>query len=399
MIVGWAWLLIGPSTRRSEIDHCCFTDAFLMIRARVTSKPEPKPHEGLRSWSMARRPPTVKHRQAFRRRHRRTKSVMRLLDLEHAKTAVLNTLTSSDAQRGYRHAIDEFVDWYCSEPRLAFNRIVVLRYRSHLESRQLAPGTINLRLGAVRRLAYEAADCGLLSAELAAGIRRVRGVKKLGVRLGNWLTAEQGQALWQAPDRHRLAARGVRSQSLKADIYVFAPGPWLGKVFPFLAESITPTRQEVFFFGTPAGDLRFTEEHLPTWMDGGKRQFFGVPGNHWRGFKIADDARGPVIDPSTMEREISQEKLVAARAYMRIRFPALSDAPVLESRVCQYENSSDHNFILDRHPEAKNVWIVGGGSGHGFKRGPVVGEILADAVLEAKAPPIEMEIARLIKKQ
>ena len=190
-----------------------------------------------------------------------------------------------------------------------------------------------------------------------------------------------------------------QGQSLKADIYVFAPGPWLGKVFPFLAESITPTRQEVFFFGTPAGDLRFTEEHLPTWMDGGKRQFFGVPGNHWRGFKIADDARGPVIDPSTMEREISQEKLVAARAYMRIRFPALSDAPVLESRVCQYENSSDHNFILDRHPEAKNVWIVGGGSGHGFKRGPVVGEILADAVLEAKAPPIEMEIARLIKKQ
>jgi hypothetical protein len=97
---------------------------------------------------------------------------------------------------GYRHAIDEFVDWNCSEPRLAFNRIVVLRYRSHLESRQLAPGTINLRLGAVRRLAYEAADCGLLSADLAAGIRRVKGVKKLGIRLGNWLTAEQGNALW-----------------------------------------------------------------------------------------------------------------------------------------------------------------------------------------------------------
>ena len=126
-------------------------------------------------------------------RHKRTttKSVLRLSDLEHAKTAVLNSLTSPDAQRGYRHAIDEFVDWYCSEPRLALNRTVVLRYRSHLESRQLAPGTINLRLGAVRRLAYEAADCGLLSADLAAGIRRVKGVKKIGVRLGNWLTAEQ----------------------------------------------------------------------------------------------------------------------------------------------------------------------------------------------------------------
>jgi hypothetical protein len=129
-------------------------------------------------------------RKLQRRTKRTTKSVLRLPDLEHAKNAVLNSLTSTDAQRGYRHAIDEFVDWYCSEPRLAFNRRVVLRYRSHLDSRQLAPGTVNLRLGAVRRLAYEAADCGLLRADLAAGIRRVEVVKKLGVRLGNWLTAE-----------------------------------------------------------------------------------------------------------------------------------------------------------------------------------------------------------------
>ena len=156
----------------------------------------------------------MKHRPTSRRRRRSTRSVLRLLDLEHSKTAVLNSLTSQDAQRGYRHAIDEFVDWYCSEPRLAFNRIVVLRYRSHLESRRLAPGTVNLRLGAVRRLAYEAADCGLLSADLAAGIRRVKGVKKLGVRLGNWLTAEQGQALWQAPDCDRL--KGKRDRALLA---------------------------------------------------------------------------------------------------------------------------------------------------------------------------------------
>ena len=106
----------------------------------------------------------MKQKPSSRRRRRSTKSVLRLPDLEHAKAAVLNSLNSADAKRGYRHAIDEFVDWYCSEPRLAFNRIVVLRYRCHLESRQLAPGTINLRLGAVRRLAYEAADCGLLSA-------------------------------------------------------------------------------------------------------------------------------------------------------------------------------------------------------------------------------------------
>ena len=126
---------------------------------------------------------------------KKAKTVLRLPDLEFARTAVLSSLTSRDAQRGYRHAIDEFVDWYCSEPRLAFNRIVVPRYRSYLESRQLASGTINLRLGAVRRLAYEAADCGPLSSDLAAGIRRVKGVKKLGVRFGNWLTAEQSQRL------------------------------------------------------------------------------------------------------------------------------------------------------------------------------------------------------------
>jgi glycine/D-amino acid oxidase-like deaminating enzyme len=188
-----------------------------------------------------------------------------------------------------------------------------------------------------------------------------------------------------------------QGDTIKADSYVFAPGPWLGKVFPLLASSITPTRQEVFFFGTPAGDVRFTEEHLPTWIDGGKRPFFGVPGNHWRGFKIADDTRGSAIDPSTMEREISEEKLSAARAYLRMRFPALADSPLLESRVCQYENSTDHNFILDRHPEAKNVWVVGGGSGHGFKHGPVMGEMVADAVLETKAPPAEMALHRLIQ--
>ena len=99
-----------------------------------------------------------------------------------------------------------------------------------------------------------------------------------------------------------------------------------------------------------------------------------------------------------MERQISQEKLDTARAYLRMRFPALADAPLVESRVCQYENSTDHNFILDRHPEAENAWIVGGGSGHGFKQGPVMGEMVSDAVLGSKAPPIEMAVGRLLKR-
>src|ERR1700691_1114683 len=158
----------------------------------------------------------MKQKPSSRRRRNNTKSILRLPDLEHAKAAVLNGLNSTDAKRGERHAIDEFVDWYCSEPRLAFNRIVVLRYRSHLESRRLAPGTINLRLGAVRRLAYEAADCGLLSSDLAAGIRRVKGLKKNGVRMGNWLTAEQAGSLWQSPDNARL--KGKRDRALLAPL-------------------------------------------------------------------------------------------------------------------------------------------------------------------------------------
>src|SRR5215831_9975209 len=107
------------------------------------------------------------------------KTVLRLPDLQQSKTAVLNSLPAPSSQISYGHAIDEFIGWYCSEPRLAFSRTVVLRYRFFLEQNNLAPSTINVRLAAVRRLAYEAADTGLLSPELAAGIRRVKGAKRL----------------------------------------------------------------------------------------------------------------------------------------------------------------------------------------------------------------------------
>jgi len=123
------------------------------------------------------------------------KTILKLPDLEQSKSAVLNSLTSPSSQRSYDHAIREFIDWYCSEPRLAFNKTVVTRYRISLEQRHYAPSTINLRLAAVRRLAYEASDCGLLSPDLAAGIRRVKGARPLGVRIGNWLTAEEGKRL------------------------------------------------------------------------------------------------------------------------------------------------------------------------------------------------------------
>ena len=156
-----------------------------------------------------------------RKKRKSPKRILALPDLEQAKSAVLNTLTSKSGQRTYDHAITEFVEWYCSEPRLAFNRTVVLRYKISLEQRQYAPSTINLRLAAVRRIAYEAADSGLLSPELAAGIRRVKGVRRLGVRVGNWLTAEQGKKLLEAADTETL--RGKRNHAMLSPLIGCGP--------------------------------------------------------------------------------------------------------------------------------------------------------------------------------
>jgi hypothetical protein len=151
-------------------------------------------------------------RRTKARRQNRHKAKLGLPDLEHVKSAVLVSLRSPESQRSYRRSIDDFVCWYCSEPRLSFNKTVVTRYRVHLEDRLLAPGTINVRLAAVRRLAYEAADTGLLSPDLAAGIRRVKGAKKLGMRLGNWLTVEEARALWQLrPDGENSTSKLSRS--------------------------------------------------------------------------------------------------------------------------------------------------------------------------------------------
>jgi len=151
-------------------------------------------------------------RKTKKGKSRCTRTVLRIPDLEQSKTAVLNSLPAKTSQESYAHAIDEFIAWYCSEPRLAFNRPVVLRYRIYLEQKNLAPSTINVRLAAVRRLAYEAADTGLLSPELAAGIRRVKGAKRLGVRIGNWLTAEQGRTLLQSSGSDTL--RGKRDRAI-----------------------------------------------------------------------------------------------------------------------------------------------------------------------------------------
>ena len=172
---------------------------------------------------------------------------------------------------------------------------------------------------------------------------------------------------------------------LSADTFVFACGPWLGKLFPqTIGDLIQPTKQDVFFFGTPAGDERFSEARLPVWGDHGDRFIYGIPSGGGRGFKISDDTRGPRFDPTSGERTISPDTLKLVRDYLSFRFPAMKNAPLLETRVCQYENTPDTHFIIDRHPAMENVWIVGGGSGHGFKHGPAIGEMVAKLVTEEK---------------
>ncbi len=182
---------------------------------------------------------------------------------------------------------------------------------------------------------------------------------------------------------------------LRADRYVFACGPWLGKLFPqTIGNHIRPTRQDVFFFGAPAGDERFSEASLPVWADHRDRFIYGIPGSQGRGFKVADDTRGPEFDPTSGERTVSAEGLRAIREYVAFRFPALKDAPLLESRVCQYENSPDNNFIIDRHPGRENVWLLGGGSGHGFKHGPALGEMVSGLVVDGTDPDARFRLAR-----
>jgi glycine/D-amino acid oxidase-like deaminating enzyme len=175
-----------------------------------------------------------------------------------------------------------------------------------------------------------------------------------------------------------------------ADRYVFACGPWLGKLFPrTVGPHFISTKQDVFFFGTPAGDPRYNEGNTPVWADHSDHFMYGIPGNQGRGFKVADDTRGPEFDPTSGQRLVSEDSMAAARRYLAYRFPGMKNAPLLETRVCQYENTTDHNFIVDRHPGNANVWIVGGGSGHGFKHGPALGEMVADLVLnDGSADPL-----------
>ena len=223
-------------------------------------------------------------------------------------------------------------------------------------------------------------DGGYLLARLAC-----EAVVREFVRIGG--TYRQTAVVAIGANGERPDVRLSDGSRLDADRYVCACGPWLGRLFPdVVGQRIASTRQEVFYFGTPGGDDRFLESCLPAWIEAGEPFMYGIPGNLHRGFKVADDARGPEFDPTSGDRTPSPDGVRTVRGYLRRRFPALAEAPVLGAEVCQYENSPDGHFIVDRHPAMPDVWIAGGGSGHGYKMGPAFGEMLARWVREDAAP-------------
>ena len=195
-------------------------------------------------------------------------------------------------------------------------------------------------------------------------------------------------AFVRTPIARQGKAREITTESgetYSAANFVFASGPWLGKMFPdLLAGRIFPSRQEVFFFGVPPGDRRFAPPQTPTWLKISD-EFYGMPDIENRGLKIAHDRHGPAVDPDTQSREPSPEAIALARDYVARRFPVLRGAPIVETRVCQYENTSNGHFLIDRHPQMEDVWLVGGGSGHGFKHGPSLGEYVAEHLLNGSA--------------
>jgi glycine/D-amino acid oxidase-like deaminating enzyme len=174
---------------------------------------------------------------------------------------------------------------------------------------------------------------------------------------------------------------------------VFASGAWLPQLFPeLLTGRIRPTRQLVAYFGTPAGDARFHADRMPAWIDF-PAGIYGTPDIEGRGVKVGIDDHGAAIDPDLDDRVADRDSVQKARDWLAARVPALAAAPVVETRVCQYENTATGDFLIDRHPDWPNAWIVGGGSGHGFKHGPAVGELAARLSLAGGAPHARFSLA------
>jgi glycine/D-amino acid oxidase-like deaminating enzyme len=258
-----------------------------------------------------------------------------------------------------------------------------------LDRAQLAARWPQIELGPVTWAIHEP-DSGFLAA-----FRAVQTVAEITATRG--AVHVRGSVLPPA-GRGRLAAVTIRSgESLSAETFVFACGPWLPKLFPHvLGGRIFPTRQEVFYFGVPAGERRFESASMPVWVDFGE-EMYGIPDFEGRGFKAAFDRHGPAVDPDSLERVPGAAAMAHVREFVGRRFPALAEAPVVAAEVCQYENTSNGDFLIDRHPELANVWMVGGGSGHGFKHAPAVGEYVAARIADGK--PVEARFSLATKEK
>jgi sarcosine oxidase len=269
--------------------------------------------------------------------------------------------------------------WLAGEGDLRFRRTVATLGQCGIAFEEMDRGELEKRYPQV---SFDDVSAGLL--ESRSGVlmarRSVSAVAEDAVRLG----AEYRSASIEMPRGSGSldAVTSSTGERIFAERFVFTCGAWLGKLFPeILGSRIFPSRQEVFFFGVPAGDRRFAPPLLPTWLFQAD-EMYGMPDIEGRGLKIAADHHGPRVDPDTQSRMASAEAAEEARRYVARRFPALRDAPIVETRVCQYENTSSGDFLVDRHPEMENVWLVGGGSGHGFKHGPTMGEYVAGQILD-----------------
>jgi sarcosine oxidase len=178
-----------------------------------------------------------------------------------------------------------------------------------------------------------------------------------------------------------------------AQTFVFACGPWLPKVFPdVMKQKLATPRRVVFFYGTPPGDERFTFPNFPTWA---VDNAYGFPSIEGKGFKVVPTFERVIVDPDTQEHTLTADELRRGREFVAKWFPALAAQPLVESKVCQREDSIDDHFIVDRHAELSNVWIVGGGSGHGYKHGIMLGEYVANRVVGKDSRPELAEIFTL----
>lgn len=246
----------------------------------------------------------------------------------------------------------------------------------------LMPGDIRTRFPQIDTAGIDLAlferDCGVVAARRAVR-SLVADLHGRGVRL---ITARV-----TAPEAIRVSAlRADDGVEVEGERFVFACGAWLPKLFPGILQGrIRPTRQVVTYFGTPAGDRRFTAARMPAWIDF-PSGIYGTPDIDGRGVKVGIDEHGGPIDPDTDDRLPDRAAVERARAWLTRRVPALAGAPVVETRVCAYENTATGDFLIDHHPAHDNVWIVGGGSGHGFKHGPAVGELTARMVLDGESP-------------